>query len=92
MPFLVSGCRVALGMSWKSGIMAEVLGTPKSSIGREMFAAKTYLQTDDLFAWTIVVIILSLIFEKVFMAVLNRCSPADPKSQAGMPKAMKRPM
>ena len=30
MPFLVSGCRVALGMSWKSGIMAEVLRTPKA--------------------------------------------------------------
>ncbi len=95
MPFLVSGCRVALGMSWKSGIMAEVLGTPKPSIGREMFAAKTYLQTADLFAWTIVVIILSLIFEKVFMTILNRCSPADPKSQEGMMKtmkAMKRPV
>lgn len=92
MPFLVSGCRVALGMSWKSGIMAEVLGTPKPSIGREMFAAKTYLQTADLFAWTIVVIILSLIFEKAFMALLNRCSPVDPKNAAMAPKGMKRPM
>lgn len=36
MPFLISSCRVALGMSWKSGIMAEVLATPKPSIGREM--------------------------------------------------------
>ena len=50
MLFLISSCRVALGMSWKSGIMAEVIGTPKPSVGREMYAAKTYLQTADLFA------------------------------------------
>ncbi len=72
MPFLLSSCRVALGMSWKSGIMAEVIGTPKPSIGREMYAAKTYLQTADLFAWTIVVIILSILFEKVFMYILKK--------------------
>lgn len=72
MPFLISGCKVALGMSWKSGIMAEVLATPKPSIGREMYAAKSYLQTANLFAWTVVVIILSILFEKVFLFLLKR--------------------
>ena len=72
MPFLLSSCKVALGMSWKSGIMAEVIGTPRPSIGREMNAARTYLQTADLFAWTIVVIVLSVVFEKMFMAILQR--------------------
>ncbi|MBS4879661.1 MAG: ABC transporter permease subunit [Firmicutes bacterium] len=80
MPFLVSACRVALGMSWKSGIMAEVIGTPKPSIGREMYAAKTYLQTADLFAWTIVVVVLSLVFEKVFLLLLRRCDPVPEES------------
>lgn len=72
MPFLISGCKVALGMSWKSGIMAEVIGTPKPSIGREMYQAKSYLATNDLFAWTIVVIVLSLIFELVFLIILKQ--------------------
>ena len=72
MPFLISGCRVALGMSWKSGIMAEVLATPKPSIGREMYAAKSYLQTANLLAWTVVVIVLSLLFEKAFLFLLKR--------------------
>ena len=72
MPFLTSGCKVALGMSWKSGIMAEVLATPKPSIGREMYAAKSYLQTANLFAWTVVVIALSYIFEKLFLSLLRR--------------------
>lgn len=72
MPFLLSGCKVALGMSWKSGIMAEVIATPKPSIGREMYAAKSYLQTGNLFAWTLVVILLSVLFEKIFLFCLRR--------------------
>lgn len=72
MPFLISSCRVALGMSWKSGIMAEVLATPKPSIGREMYAAKSYLQTANLLAWTVVVIVLSMLFEKAFLFLLRR--------------------
>ena len=74
MPFVLSSSKLALGMSWKSGIMAEVIGTPKPSIGREMYAAKTYLQTADLFAWTIVVVILSVLFEKIFMFILKKLS------------------
>lgn len=72
MPFVLSSSKLALGMSWKSGIMAEVIGTPKPSIGREMYAAKTYLQTADLFAWTVVVVVLSVIFEVVFMFLLKK--------------------
>lgn len=73
MPHLISSCKVSLGMSWKFGIMAEVLGTPKPSIGREMYAAKTYLQTANLFAWTVVVIVLSFLFEKLFLLLLQKC-------------------
>jgi len=72
MPFLMSACRVSLGMSWKAGIMAEVIGTPKPSIGREMFAAKSYLQTANLFAWTVIIIVLSVVFEKAFMLLLKK--------------------
>lgn len=74
MPFVLSASKLALGMSWKSGIMAEVIGTPKPSIGREMYAAKTYLQTSNLFAWTIVVVIMSVIFEVLFMWILKKLS------------------
>lgn len=74
MPFLVSGCKVSLGMSWKSGIMAEVFGTPAPSIGKQMFAARTFLDTPSLFAWTAVVMLLSVVFEKAFMALLSRAA------------------
>ena len=72
MPFLISSCKISLGMSWKSGIMAEVIGTPEPSIGKEMYAAKAILQTPTLFAWTLIVIILSILFEKLFMLLLKQ--------------------
>lgn len=72
MPFLISSSKISLGMSWKSGIMAEVIAAPKPSIGKEMSQARTYLDTPDLFAWTVVVMVLSLVFEKVFMELLKR--------------------
>ena len=74
MPFLTSSAKISLGMSWKSGIMAEVIATPKPSIGKEMSQARTYLNTPDLFAWTVVVMILSLIFEKAFLEFLKIAS------------------
>lgn len=72
MPFLLSGCKISIGMSWKSGIMAEVIGTPEPSIGKKMFVAKQYLQTANLFAWTVVVIVLSIAFEKLFMLLMKQ--------------------
>lgn len=71
MPFLISSCEVSLGLSWKSGIMAEVIGTPRPSIGREMFQAQSYLATSNLFAWTLIVIVLSILFEKSFLLLLK---------------------
>ena len=74
MPFLLSSTKISLGMTWKSGIMAEVLATPKPSIGKEMATARTFLDTPDLLAWTVVVMVASVLFEKAFMALLKRAN------------------
>ena len=71
LPSLVSGCKLALGMSWKSGIAAEVIGTPVHSIGQRLYFAKSYLEIDQLFAWTFVILILSMIFERAFLWLLE---------------------
>lgn len=71
MPYFVSACNVGLGFCWKSGIAAEVIGLPKNSIGEHLYEAKIYLMTKELFAWTIVIIIISIIFEKIIMKVLK---------------------
>ena len=59
-------------MSWKSGIAAEVIGVPAHTIGENLYMAKIYLATSDVFAWTIVIILISAGFEKLFLALLNR--------------------
>lgn len=70
-PYLTSGCRIALGMSWKSGIAAEVIGVPKHTIGEHLYISKIYLATSDLFAWTIVIILVSAFFEKLFLRLMQ---------------------
>lgn len=72
LPYLVSSCRIALGMSWKSGIAAEVIGIPTHSIGENLYMAKIYLDTADVFAWTIVIILASALFEHVFLYLIER--------------------
>lgn len=69
-PYLMSGISNALGLAWKSGVAAEVLCAPKLAIGTQIYNSKLYLETSELFAWTIVVIILSMIFEKIIKKLI----------------------
>lgn len=74
MPYFVSACSVGLGFGWKAGIAAEVIGLPKNTLGLEIYNSKIYIETIDLFALTAVIIILSILLEKVFMFLLSRLS------------------
>lgn len=76
LPHLISGSASALGLSIKSGIAAEVIGVPASSIGERLYLAKVYLDTADLFAWTLVIIAAAWLFEKCFLYLLNRLGPS----------------
>ena len=71
MPFLRSSTKLAVGMSFKSGIAAEVIGQPLGTMGNGLYLAKIYLETGELFAWTIVVVLISFICEKVISAILR---------------------
>lgn len=64
MPYFLSACSIGVGMSWKSGIAAEVIGISKHSIGNQLYQAKLYLMTPELFAWTFVVIGISILMEQ----------------------------
>lgn len=65
LPYLQSACLVSLGLSFKAGIAAELIGLPKNSIGEHLFSAKLYLDTPNLFAWTVAIVLLSFFYEKV---------------------------
>ncbi len=76
LPAFRQGCSVALGICWKSGVAAEVIGLPNGSIGDALYRAKITLSTGELFAWTFVIILLSAGFEKLFLALLGRAEKA----------------
>lgn len=71
LPYFVAACKTSLGLAWKAGIAAEVLSTPAKSIGKELFESKTFMETTDLFAWTVTVILLSICMEKLFFLLLR---------------------
>jgi len=71
LPFFVAGCKIGVGLAWKSGIAAEVIGLPQGSIGEQLYQAKIFLSTADLFAWTLVIIAISYGFERLVLALLR---------------------
>ncbi len=71
MPFFASACSVGLGLCWKAGIAAEVIGLPQNSVGEQLYESKIYLLTDQLFAWTIVIIFISVVSEKLLLRIVR---------------------
>lgn len=64
LPHFLAAIRVGAGFAWKAGVAGEVIAIPRSAIGTELYHAKVYLETTDLFAWTAVVILLSVMLER----------------------------
>ncbi len=71
LPYFRAACGSALGLGWKAGIAAEVLTVPRDSMGRMIADAKLYLMTEDLFAWTLAVVVLSLILQNLMLRLLK---------------------
>ncbi len=71
LPFLRSGLSLSLGLCWKAGIAAEVIGIPDGTIGEKLYMAKIYLDTAGLFAWTFVIIVTAFVFERLFLRLLD---------------------
>lgn len=71
-PYLISALKVSLGMSFKSGVAAEVIGQTVHSIGERLYFNKIYLDTAGVFAWTIVIILLGFITEKVILKIAEK--------------------
>ena len=72
LPFFSAGVQSAVGLAWKAGIAAEVLCTPKTSIGSALWDSKTYLMSEDLFAWTLTVILFSIVIEKLLVLAISK--------------------
>ena len=71
-PYLISALRTSLGLAWKAGIAAEIIAMPRGTIGTMIGDARGSLETEDMFAWTLTVILLSLLLELGIVRLLNR--------------------
>ena len=71
LPYLLSACRVSVGMALKAGVAGEIIGLPRWSIGEQIYLSKLYLNTADLFAWSLVIVGLSLAMEKLLVHVIT---------------------
>ncbi len=71
MPVFKNAVSLSVGMGFKSGVAAEVIGQPLSSMGNGLYNAKIYLDTGELFAWTVVIVLVSWITEKVIVLLLS---------------------
>ncbi len=71
LPYFQAACGSALGLGWKAGIAAEVLTVPQASIGRMISESKLYMLTEELFAWTLAVVALSLLLQRIVLGLLT---------------------
>lgn len=71
LPYFRSAISVALGLCWKAGTAAEVIAVSGGTIGEQLYTAKIYFQTPDLFAWTAVIVLISVLFEKLFLLAVD---------------------
>ena len=70
-PYLLSACGIAVGMAWKAGVAAEVIGVVNNSIGERLYESKIYFLNADLLSWTVVIIILSVAGEALVRMLLK---------------------
>lgn len=72
LPYFTAACTTSLGLCWKSGIAAEVIGLPNGSMGNRLYETKLYMDTAEMFAWTVVIVIISFVVEKGFLWLLDK--------------------
>ena len=72
LPFLFAATQTAIGLAWKAGVSAEVIGLPRGSVGERLYFTRLTLATDELLAWTLVIVAASLVVERSVRALLGR--------------------
>lgn len=70
-PFLLSAVHIAAGLAFKSGVAAEVIGLQNGTVGQMIHYARLHFESAELFAWTVLIIVLSALFERVFSLILR---------------------
>jgi len=62
LPYFFSGARLAFGFGWRVSLVAETLGS-SSGVGYRLRQAADLIQTDQVFAWTLTLVVMMAILE-----------------------------
>ena len=76
LPFVLSCARAVIGMSWKAGVAAELIGMATGTVGERIYQSKLLIETADLLAWTVLVVAASWACERVLVWLLRVSGPA----------------
>lgn len=76
LPFVLSCARAVIGMSWKAGVAAELIGMAVGTVGERIYQAKLLIETADLLAWIVLVVAASWACERVLVWLLRASGPA----------------
>lgn len=75
LPFVLSCAQAVIGMSWKAGVAAELIGMAVGTVGECIYQAKLLIETADLLAWTVLVVAASWACERVLVWLLRASGP-----------------
>ena len=75
LPFVLSCARAVIGMGWKAGVAAELIGMAMGTVGERIYQAKLLIETADLLAWTVLVVAASWVCERVLVWLLQASGP-----------------
>ena len=75
LPFVLSCARAVIGMGWKAGVAAELIGMAVGTVGERIYQAKLLIETADLLAWTVLVVAVSWACERALVWLLQASGP-----------------
>lgn len=80
-PYFLSACKTAIGLAWKAGVAAEIIAMPPKTIGTMIGEAKLYIMSAEMFAWTLTVVLLSLVIEFGVSYLFTKLDSAKPQKE-----------
>ena len=70
--FIKASAKVCIAMGWKAGVAAELIAMSRGSIGEAIYESKIFLETESLFCWTVVVVVLAALFEAIGLRIIEK--------------------
>ena len=70
-PYITSAVSLGAGLAWKSGVAAEIIAIASKSIGGLLYSASLEMRNVDLFALTVMLVFISIAFEKLLTLLLK---------------------